>query len=68
MITPTLHPSVTSQTYAQATSDSSPNNTIPARVPDLNNAMTSFLEDFKLLINPLIAVLTKVISSHLDKK
>lgn len=40
----------------------------PSSESYINNAMTLFLEEFKPLINPLIALLTKVISSLLDKK
>jgi len=51
-----------SQTYAQATRNQpSPQNTL-----DNNTQMSIFLNEFKLLINPLIELLTKVISSLLD--
>jgi len=53
-------------TYAQATSEQNVNH--PPAAPDINNLMSSFLQDFKALINPLIALLTKVISCLLDKK
>ena len=51
------------QTYAQATSGSNHNNSIPPPVSDINK----FLDEFKLLINPLIALLTQVISKLLEK-
>lgn len=57
-----------SPTYAQVTSNESPNNLTPRSVPDLNKIMSSSIGDFKLLINPLIAQLTEVISSLLDKQ
>lgn len=60
---PLAHPSESFQTYAQATSGSLPNNIIPSPVSDINK----FLDEFKLLINPLIALLTQVISKLLDK-
>lgn len=57
-----------SRTYAQATSGQRTTHPSPSSEPNSNNAMTLFLEEFKSLINPLIALLTKVISSLLDKK
>jgi len=57
------HPPDSSQTYAQATSGSYSNNIIPPPVSNINK----FLDEFKLLINPLIALLTQVISKLLDK-
>jgi len=63
VVTPLSHPSDSSQTYAQVTSGLHPNNTISPLASDINK----FLEEFKLLINPLIALLTKVISMLLDK-
>lgn len=57
-----------SPTYAQVTSNEPPNNLTSSPVLDLNKIMSSFIDDFKQLINPLIALLTKVISSLLDKK
>lgn len=56
------------RTYAQATSSQRTTHPSPSSEFNTNNAMTLFLEEFKSLINPLIALLTKVISSLLDKK
>lgn len=53
-----------SQTYAQATRNQPP----PQNIPDNNTEMSSFLNELKLIINPLIELLTKVIYSLLDKK
>jgi len=65
------HSSLQTQTYAQATSNITVNDTSPpineTRSPDLNKLMTSFLDEFKTTINPFIALLTKVISKILDK-
>jgi hypothetical protein len=59
------------QTYAHVTSNTPIHYTIPhssdPQAPDINKLMTSFLDDFKTLINPLIALLTKLITSLLDK-
>jgi len=59
------------QTYAQVTSNIPVINTSPSitetHPPDLNKLTTSFLDKFKTLINPLIALLTKVISKLLEK-
>jgi len=63
VVTPSTHPPDSSQTYAQATSGFNPNNTIPPTVSNTNK----FLEEFNLLINPLIALLTQVISKLLEK-
>ena len=63
VVTPSTHPPESSQTYAQATSGSYSNNIISPPVSDINK----FLDEFKLLINPLIALLTQVISKLLDK-
>lgn len=60
-----IHSSVSQQTYAQATSNSFSNNNTTSSPSDLNKIMLSFLDDIKLLINPLITLLTKVISSLL---
>jgi len=54
--------------YAQATSGQSSNHHLPSPSADINKTITSFLEDFKSLINPLISLLTKVITSLLDTK
>jgi len=55
-------------TYAQATSGQNSNQSSSSAAPDINNLMSSFLQAFKSLINPLITLLTKVISCVLDKK
>lgn len=63
VVIPSTHITDSSQTYAQANSDLHPNNIIPPPVSDINK----FLDKFKLLINPLIALFTQVISKLLDK-
>lgn len=70
-----LHPPDQPITYADATSGLSSKPAPPPQVPitpppvtDINILMTSFLNEFKTLINPLISLLTKVITSLLDKK
>ncbi|KAL4092127.1 hypothetical protein QTP88_026686 [Uroleucon formosanum] len=62
-------------TYADATSGLSSKPVPPPQVPltsptvtDINTLMASFLNEFKTLINPLISLLTKVITTLLDKK
>jgi len=64
-------PSPQTQTYAQATSNTPANDAPPpisdTQPPDINKLMTNFLDEFKNLINPLISLLTKVISKLLDK-
>lgn len=40
----------------------------PPPPSDINNVLTNFINDFKTLINPLIALLTQVISSLLENK
>lgn len=65
--TPPNHPTY-SQTYAQATQNQPPPQNTPPLIIDSNTQMSSFLNEFKLLINPLITLLTKVVSSLLDKK
>lgn len=61
--TPSNHPPVQSQTYAQANlGQPSPQNT-PLQISDINILMSSFLNEFKILINQLISLLTKVITS-----
>lgn len=64
---PNINHTSPKQTYAQTTSNNT-NNQIPSPSLDINKVMSSFLEDLKSLINPLITLLTKVISSLLDKK
>jgi hypothetical protein len=63
-----INPSVLTHTYAQATSNSHPNYTDPPLVPDINQIMSTFIDESKQLINPLIALLTKIISKLLDDK
>ena len=63
VVIPSTHPPDSSQTYAQATSSSYSNNIIPPPSSDINK----LFDEFKLLINPLIALLTQVISKLLDK-
>jgi hypothetical protein len=53
---------------AQATSGQSSNQHLPPPAADINKTITSLLEDFKSLINPLISLLIKVITSLLDNK
>jgi hypothetical protein len=56
------HPLESTPTYAQATSNSQSNHTVSSPTPDINKIMSTFIDEFKQLINPLIALLTKVIS------
>jgi hypothetical protein len=63
VVTPASHQSDSSQTYSQVTSGSHLNNTILPPISDINK----FLDEFKLLKNPPIALLTKVISKLLDE-
>jgi len=63
----TTHPSAVNYTYTQATSNSNANNTA-SPPPDINLLLASFMNEFKQLINPLIVLLTKVVSNLLDKK
>lgn len=65
--TTSTNPPVSLQTYAQATSNSY-SNSVRISPPGVNKIISSFLNDFKQLINPLIALVTKVILSLLDKK
>jgi len=64
-------PSPQTKTYAQATSNipanGAPLPTTDTQSPDLNNLLTNFLDEFKNVINPLISLLTKVITKLLDK-
>lgn len=63
----TIHPPILNYTYAQATSNTHPNNIVPPPT-DINLLMANFMMEMKELINPLIALLTKVVASLLDKK
>jgi len=56
------------KTYAQATSNAPPQNSTDSCTSDISKVMSSFIDEFKALIHPLLALLTKVISSLLDKK
>ncbi|KAL4098126.1 hypothetical protein QTP88_022788 [Uroleucon formosanum] len=60
-------PPINTRTYAQATSGQRTTHPSPSSESNINNPMTLFLEEFKSLINPLIALLTKVVSSLLHK-
>jgi len=64
------HPSPQTQTYAQASSNTSDFVAPPStdtQPPDLSKLLTNFLDKFKNVINPLMYLLTKVISKLLDK-
>ncbi|KAL4156048.1 hypothetical protein QTP88_000083 [Uroleucon formosanum] len=61
-------PSGHSQTYAQATQGQHLQSDIPPPTPDINSLMSSFVSKLKTLINPLITLLTQVISSLLARK
>ena len=60
------------KTYAQATHNTPTNNSIPTapetKAPDINKTLTSFLDEFKSLLHPMLSLLTKLISSLIDKK
>lgn len=65
---PNNHSSDT-KTYAKAVSnDSAHQNFTDSSSSDINKSLSSFLDEFKALIYPLIALLTKVVSCLLDKK
>lgn len=55
-------------TYAQATQGQSTQSDNLPPTPDINSLMSSFVSELKSLINPLISLLTQVISSLLAKK
>jgi len=71
----TVPPTAPPLTYAKVASNQSshPNSTPPTQdtspsaETNLSHLMSSFLNDLKTLINPLISLLTTVISSLLDK-
>ena len=63
VVIPSTQPPDSSQTYAQATSGSYLNNIIPPPASDINK----LLDEFKLLINPLIVLLNQVTSKLLNK-
>lgn len=56
------------QTYAQAAQGQHIQSDIPPPTPDINSLMSSFVSELKTLINPLISLLTQVISSLLARK
>ena len=60
------HPTQT-QTYAQVTSNTPIDQSSPPssteQIPDINKTLAGFLADFKTMINPLMEILAKVISS-----
>lgn len=56
-----------SYTYAQATSNQSFQSPPPPS-PDITKVLTSFIDELKSLVNPLISLLTQVISSLLSQK
>lgn len=62
-ILPSQPPCLTKR-YAHATSNTPTNNTIPtvpeAQAPDINKTLTSFLNEFKSLKHPILALLTKI--------
>jgi len=74
--TPTNSPKGQNHSYAEAVANQAARHELPPSTPNTSSPseskitllMTSFLNDFKTLINPLISLLTKVISSLLDKK
>lgn len=66
--TPYNPPSGQTQTYAQATQGQHIQPDIPPPTPDINLLMSSFVSELKTLINPLISLLTQVISSLLARK
>jgi len=57
-----------SKTYAQATSSQSSQSSSSTPLSDLTVTISSFVDELKSLINPLIALLTQVITSLLNKK
>jgi len=69
-------PTAQAQTYAAVTSGQPSQHfspppvldTSPHLAPDITAMLASFMNDFKSLINPLISLLTKIISNLLDKK
>ncbi|VVC31471.1 Pre-C2HC domain,Endonuclease/exonuclease/phosphatase,Reverse [Cinara cedri] len=51
------------RSYVQVISGRTANDLTPPITPDLNTTITNFLEDFKSLINPLMSLLTKAVTS-----
>jgi len=64
----TLPPSSSQRTYAQATSNQSRDTSHSPPELDFDKKMSSFFDEFKSVINPLITLLTQVISSLLNNK
>ena len=58
----------TSKTYAQATSNQPSQSSPPTPPTDLTTTISSFVDQLKSLINPLIALLTQVFTSLLKKQ
>lgn len=59
-------PLIQSQTYAQATIGQFSHHKSPPRTPSISLQLSNFLNEFKLLINPLNLLLTKIFFSLLD--
>lgn len=64
----TLPPSSSQRTYAQATSNQTRDTNHSPPELDFDKKISSFLDEFKSVINPLITLLTQVISSLLNNK
>jgi hypothetical protein len=60
------YPLESTPTYAQATSNSHSNHTVPSPNPDIDKIISTFINEFKQLINPLIALLNNITSKLLD--
>jgi len=56
------------KTYTQATTDNANNPTNPTTYPDISLKLSSFLEELKNLICPLISLLTTVINKLIVSK
>jgi hypothetical protein len=56
------------KTYAQATTNDSAQNFSDSSSSDIDKVISTFLDEFKALIHSLLALLTKVVFSLLDKK
>jgi len=54
-------------TYAQAASNQPPQSPL-SPTPDITKVLTSFIDELKSLVNPLISLLTQVILSLLSQK
>ncbi|KAL4126980.1 hypothetical protein QTP88_011178 [Uroleucon formosanum] len=64
---PLTYAKVTSNQFSRSNSTPTTQDNSPSAETNLSHLMSSFLNDFKTLINPLISLLTTVISSLLDK-